>query len=211
MRSRLRIVAILSVLCWPEPAGAQAVSIGTIQVAANTGLVTNRQTVETTGVTPESGIGQIGITSIRLGAEVSYFITPRVSLGGTASVLRVSFDVPENDVLAYSSAAHIGPLIQLRLPLGDRSAFVFSGSVGGVRTTLTNRNTGVGGSRDITAYGRYWMGGGGVSIEIAANASFDAVVRFQSSTFTSPDGRPGTVTASGLLANIGFSVYVGRR
>ena len=190
---------------------AQTVSIGTIQLSATTSLETNRQTVETKDVPEEFDVGQVGLTTIRLGAEVSYFLTRRVSIGGTASFLRISFDAPENDVLAYSSAGYVGPLVQVRLPLGDRSAFVFSGSVGGVRTTVTNRNTGIGESRDVTAFGRYWLAGGGLAVEIASNASFDAAVRFQSSTFTSPDGRPGTVSSSGLLVNLGFSVYLGRR
>ena len=186
---------------------AQTVSIGTVQVSAATSLSANRQTVETRDAPVEVGARQAGLTSINVGAEVTYFLTPRVAFGGTASLQRISVDAPENDLLAYSSAGFVGPFVQLRLPLGDRSSFVFSGSVGGVRTTVTNRNTDLGDPIDVTAYGRYWLAGGGLSVHVASNASFDAGVRFQSSTFNSPDNRPGTVSASGLLVNLGFSLY----
>jgi hypothetical protein len=47
-----------------------------------------------------------------------------------------------------------------------------------------------------------WLG-----IETARNASFDAGVRFQRSSFTSPGDQSGAVSASGLLVNLGFSLY----
>jgi hypothetical protein len=205
--SRLIGTIIAVALCAvPATASAQAVAPGTFQISGVTGFNSNRQTIET-GDVGEFQAGHVGFTSLMFAAEATYFVTRRVGVGGLASFQRLSVDVPERDAIAYVSGGYFGPFMQARLPLGDRSTFVFSASLGGIRTTLTNRNTGFGEEIDVTGYGRYWLAGSGVSISVASIASVDAGVRYQSSTFTAPGGQPGRVTSAGLLANLGFSLY----
>jgi outer membrane protein with beta-barrel domain len=189
----------LSAVC-----SAQSVTSGTFQLAGQTGVLINRQTISVQDPTGRSG--DVDFTSANLGVEGTYYITPRLGIGGLVSYQRLSFAVPAKNAVLEISGGYFGPLVQVRLPLGDRSEFVFVGSDGGVNVSLTNQNTGVSSNVASHANGRYWLAGGGLSFFLRPNASFDLGVRYQSSTFTGQNSQQAT--AAGLLVGIAFSLYI---
>jgi opacity protein-like surface antigen len=187
--------------------GAQTVVAGTFQASGVTSLVLNRQTISTSGTTGRLQSGDVGMTSANLGLEGTYYIAPHVGIGALATYQRLSADVAGSDVRFEVSGGFFGPMAQVRLPLGNRSEFVFIGSGGGVKTRLVNQNTGILNNVSSSLDGRYWLAGGGLSFPVVSNASVDLGVRYQSSTFSGRTSADGHVTAAGLLAQMAFSLY----
>jgi hypothetical protein len=192
-------LASLSGIC-----SAQSLTSGTFEVAGETGVLINRQTISVQDTTGRSG--DVDFTSANLGVEGTYYITPRLGIGALVSYQRLSFEARATNAILEISGAYFGPLVQVRLPLGNRSDFVFVGSDGGVKVSITNQNTGVSNNVATHANGRYWLAGGGLSFFLRPNASFDLGVRYQGSTFTGQGSQQAT--AAGLLVGIAFSLYL---
>jgi opacity protein-like surface antigen len=205
VRTRAGLAIALSL--WPAFGAAQTIKAGTFELSGVTSVMSNRQTITTDDPSGQLPPGDVGFTSLALGFEGTYFISPRWGVGVLLSYQRLSVDAPDRNAFARLAGGYFGPFAQVRCPLGDRSSFVFAGSYGGIRTTIINQNTGIADNVSVNALGRYWLAGGGLSFALLSNASFDAGVRYQSSTFTVPGGQPGKTTAAGLLVGLGFSLY----
>lgn len=174
-----------------------------------TGLSGNRQTIAVDDPEGENALAGVGLTSVQVGVETTYYVSPRFGIGALVSYQRISMDVPERDAEAKLAAGYYGPLLQARFPIDDRSTFVVSLSGGGVRATVLNRNTGFADDVSISPLGRYWLVGGEMSVRFSPLASFDAGVRYQSSTFTAPAAVTNeTGHSAGLLIGLGFSFYL---
>jgi hypothetical protein len=192
---------------------AQPVTAGSFEVSGVTGVFVNRQTILVQDGTGRSG--DVDLTAVNAGVEGTYYLTPHLGIGGLISYQRFSAEAPAQNALFEISGGYFGPLVQLRLPLGGRSEFVFIGSDGGVTASLTNRNTGVtlpnqdpSVTNNLATHvnGRYWLAGGGLSFFVFPKASFDLGVRYQSSTFTGQGTQQAT--AAGLIVGIAFSIYI---
>lgn len=205
VRTVIIVLGLLAVN--PSVGRAQTITPGTFALSAATGLATNRQTISSTDESGTLQLTNVDFTSIRLGFEATYFVTPRFGIGGLISYQRISVTAPDRNAVAELAGGYVGMLAKVHMPLGDRSSFAFVGSGGGILTKAINQNTGLSDDLSINAYGRYWLAGAELSAEVAPNASFDAGLRYQSSTFTAPGGRSGKATSAGLLVDIGFSVY----
>ncbi len=206
MRTLVAFTALLS--AWTTLCGAQTIEGGTFQLSGVTSAAGNRQTISTQGSTDQFIAGQVGFTSLTFGFEGTYYLTPKFGIGVLVSYQRLSFDAPDRAVLAELAGGYYGPFTQVRIPLSDRTAFVLAGSAGGIRTSVINQNTGLGDNISVHPLGRYWLAGGGLSFSLASNASFDAGVRYQSSTFTGVPGQNTRATGAGLLVGLGLSLYL---
>ena len=208
-RRALRLMLLLMSLgLAPIPVCAQPVAEGRVAISGLAGVMGNRQTVQTEDPNGLLQLGTVGFTSVIYGLEGTYFITPRFGLGAVVSYQRISFDARERDAMAKLAGGYYGPMAQFRLPFDDRSSFVLVVSGGGTRTIVINHNTGIANEVNLDGVGQYWLAGGGLSFRVATNATLDAGVRYQSSTYRSPDaGRSGRATSAGLLTGIGFTVY----
>lgn len=198
-------VCLAVILTFPAVAAGQ-VALGTVQVAGVTGT-TNRQTISDTGVDGERAAVATNALVLNLGLEANYFITPHVSVGALVSYQALSVSVSGQPTLVDISAGFYGPMAQLRVPLGDRSSFVLVGSAGGVLTHLDDGHTPAPAGTSSTWLGRYWLAGGGLSFQVAGQASVDIGVRYQRSSFTAPVHQAGSIVADGLLTHIGVSLY----
>jgi hypothetical protein len=194
---------VLSAVCF-----AQTIAPGTVELSGVTGLNANRQTISTVGSNGQLQASGIDVTSVILGVEGTYFVTARFGIGAVVSYQRLSAEAPDRPAIAKVAATYFGPFAQVRLPLGGRSQFVVVGSYGGTALNLVNQNTGVGSDTAVTAYGKYWLVGGGLGFGLTAGTSFDLGVRYQHSTFGAAPGA-GKSTAAGLLVSAAVSVYFG--
>jgi hypothetical protein len=210
-RSLARITPVLvGALCLlPQPCLAQTIRPGTFEVSGVTGLMANRQTISSPETAGQISLSDLDVTSLIFGAEVTYFITEHVGFGGLVNHQRLSLTAPSEPPLADLASTYFGPFVSVRLPLGGRSTFVLAASVGGTAITIVNQNTGVGSGTNVTADGKYWLAGGGLSLGLTPRTSFDLGVRYQDSTY---NGQPGTgpTTTAGLLVSVAFSLYLGR-
>jgi hypothetical protein len=202
------IVGWLAMSAAPSVCAAQMVSPGTVELAGVTSLTANRQTLSMVDATGQLQSTDINVTSIIFGFEGTYYVSRRFGIGGLVSHQQVRATAPDEQAVANLASTYFGPLVQVRLPLGGRSTFALIGSYGGTTTTLVNQHTGIGMDENVTAVGKYWLVGGGLSLELTSNASFDFGVRYQDSTYR---GAPGTgkTTGAGLLVNVAFSLYFG--
>ena len=173
-----------------------------------TGVAANRQTVSRWDGEGRLVAGDVNLTTLNTGVEFSYYVTPKVAVGALMAYQRQSATASGNRTLFFLSGGYYGPFAQWRWPIGVRSAFVLTGSNGGIQITrrnLTGDDATGGGTQAI---GRYWLAGGSISLVVAERASMDFGLRYQSSTFTGATPADGKVTSAGLLVGVGLSMYL---
>lgn len=187
-------------MLWPGPLPAQTVSASTLQLSGLTNAVL------TSGVFPGEGATG-GFSSVALGLEASYFLAPNISFGGLFGYQRLSLASDTPDSRPRVSTGYYGPVLHLRRPLDDRSAFVLTASMGGVQAALLNQRVDLGETLTATGLGRYWMAGGGLSVRLVPGATVDVGARYQSSVFRVP-GQAIRRSSAGILLSVGFSLYI---
>jgi long-subunit fatty acid transport protein len=196
-------LALVPSVCIAQPARS-----GTFQISGVTGVVANRQTISTLDADGRLQSADVGLTSANAGLEVSYYLTPRFSIGALVAYQRLTLDAPDRNARFEAAGGYFGPMAQVRLPLGNKSEFVFVGSDGGVVTRLVNQNTGLAENVSTHVNGRYWLVGGGLSFLVLQNATLDLGLRYQSSTFSGRTSQDNHANAAGLLVSAAFSLYI---
>jgi hypothetical protein len=192
----MRSLVFAGLMLAPSVCRAQAVSTNALQLAGFTNVALS------SGVLP--GTSDAAVSSLALGAEATYYVTPHVGIGGTFSYQRLSLN--GSGGRAQLTNSYYGPSAQLRLPLDARSAFTLTGSVGGIHVGLQNQRADFGDVLDLTGLGRYWLAGGGLSFWVRPRATIELGARYQSSTFRT--GQSTSLVSAGLLLGVGLSLYI---
>ncbi len=196
-------VAMGLLLVTPSAARAQQTNVNTIQLAGLTGLAVSSGS--TAATTDHAAI--LGGSSIGVDGDVSVYLAPTISFGGLVGYQRLSLGSTDAKTLTRASTSYYGPVTHLRLPLDERSAFVLTGSIGGVAVSVLNQRATVGDTVDLSGFGRYWLAGGGVTVELSHNSSLDLTTWYQSATFRVPGQTTRRVSAR-VMVGVGFSVYL---
>jgi hypothetical protein len=150
------------------------------------------------------GTADSRVSSLAFDIEATYYVTPKVGIGGIFSYQR--FVLEGSGGRAQLANSYYGPTAQLRLPLDERSAFILTASAGGIRVGLHNQRADFGDALDLTGIGRFWLAGGGLSFWVTPKATIDLAARYQSSTFRS--GQSTSIVSAGLFLGVGVSLYI---
>jgi hypothetical protein len=180
----------------PAVCRAQPVAANLIQISGFTNVALS------SGALPGTADSQI--SSLALDVEATYYVTPKVGIGGIFSYQRLALNGTGGH--AQLANSYYGPTAQLRLPLDERSAFMLTASMGGIRVGLQNQRADFGDALDLTGVGRFWLAGGGLSFWVAPKATIDFAARYQSSTFRT--GQSTSLVSAGLLLGVGVSLYI---
>jgi hypothetical protein len=199
MKTRRVLAAVMALTLAPAFAYAQ-VDRGTIELSTTTGFLMNKQTLSPPD--DPSGTSDLNLTTITIGLDLTYFTSARFGIG--AIVNQVSFNLEGADGSGgfKTNGTIAGGLVKLAFPAGGRNHFFIIGS-GGIASTKVESE----GSDAITHKGFYWLGGGGVAFWLNDHVSLNGVVRYQGSKFSDDD--TFDLNAAGLIAGVGFSVYLG--
>lgn len=182
---------------------AQQVGKGTIEISGSTAVLINRQTLSPEG---SNGKEDATLTNATIGVDLTGYISSHVGVGALVSYTSLSLKGADNSEPLNAHGGFFGPAVKARFGLGPSASFVVIGSAGVDNTYMKSSN----GIDDVDASGFYWLAGGGVSVALKANASFDFGVRYQDSNYKASGSKDKT-KAAGLLVGAGFTVYLGHR
>lgn len=198
---RREVAAILvAVCCLPAAAFAsEAVTQGTIELSGATSVLMNKQTLTPSDSNGNTAGTDVDLSSTVIGVSVVYYMTPRLGIGGTVNYQKMTM-AQGGTTTSDIAGGTFGGVLKYRVPLGGRADFVLSGS-GGANQVKINPSSG---GPDSTGY--FWLGGGAVSVVVTPSSTFDIGVSYQHSKFNSGNGG-GSMSASGLIAGVGFSLY----
>lgn len=177
---------------------------GKLEVAGFSGLLLTRQTLED----PDFPEDNFNTSASALGADVSFYTSPRLGLGLYLSRQAMGFG-PSSEHFSLSGTL-VGPQIKYRIPMSGKVGLALSGAGGVASSSMTYSGSDVASFDEIdeSTDGKFFMLGATLNFFMAENMSVDAGMRYQFTRVTSGTGAgQSKLNAAGFLGGAGFTLY----